>query len=137
MAYTLDRSGIVRFFRYALVGGSTFAFDLALIWVLTELAGVPYYISTPLAFVVAVSMNYFIARRFVFKGTERKVHHGYIYFITVAGGGAVLITLAVALLTETFHLHYLLARTLVACVVGVGNYLFNLHVNFKVVGRHH
>ena len=137
MAHKVDRSGIIRFFRYALVGGSTFAFDLGLIWVMTELIGIPYYISTPFAFVVAVSLNYFISRRFVFKGTERKVHHGYAYFITVAGGGALLITLAVALLTETLHLHYLLARTLVACAVGIGNYLFNLHINFKVVGRHH
>ncbi|HYE23054.1 MAG TPA: GtrA family protein [Candidatus Paceibacterota bacterium] len=137
MAARIDRKGLVRFFRYSLVGGSTFAFDLLLIWVMTELFGIPYYISTFIGFVIAVSLNYFISRRFVFKGTERKVHHGYAYFLSFACAGAFLISAAVAFLTETFHLHYMLARVLVACVVGVGNYLFNLHFNFKVAGRHH
>lgn len=135
--YTMiDRSGIKRFLKYAIVGGSTFAFDLLLLWVMTELFGIPYYVSTPFAFIVAVSINYFLARAHVFKGTERPVHHGYMYFVGVAGGGAFLITSAVALLVTFTGLHYLPARILVACVTGTLNYLFNLHINFKVVGKH-
>jgi len=137
MMYRMDPRGIVRFLRYSLVGGSTFAFDLLILWIMTGFMGVPYFVSTPLAFVIAVSINYFVSRRFVFKGTERKVHHGYVYFISLAGGTAVLITAMVALLIEAFALHYLIARVLVACVVGTANYLFNLHFNFKVAGRHH
>ncbi|HWH07088.1 MAG TPA: GtrA family protein [Candidatus Paceibacterota bacterium] len=133
----VDPKGIRRFFKYAGVGGSTFAFDLLLIYLLTELFGVPYTISTPLGFVIAVSINYFLSRRFVFKGTDRTVHHGYVYFITFAGLGALLITASVAALVTTFNLHYLFARVLVACVIGMTNYLLNLHLNFKVVGRHH
>lgn len=136
MATKIDRKGLVRFLHYMLVGGSTFAFDLLLIWLMTEFLFIPYYVSTFIGFVIAVSINYFVSRRYVFKGTERKIHHGYAYFLSFAAGGAFLISLAVAFLTETFHLHYLLARILVACVVGTGNYLFNLHFNFKVAGRH-
>jgi len=133
----VDRKGLVRFFRYALVGGTTFLFDLLLIWIATELFGVPYYLSTFFGFVIAVSCNYFLSRHFVFKGSERRIHHGYAYFLSIALCGAFLISVAVAFLTETFLLHYMTARILVACVVGVGNYLFNLHVNFKVAGKHH
>ena len=133
----LQSRALRRFGKYALVGGSTFLFDLLLIWVMTEVGGVPYYISTALGFMIAVSINYFVSRRFVFKGTERKIHHGYVYFIAVAGGGALLITGAVTALVATFALHYLVARILVACVVGIGNYLFNLHYNFKVAGHHY
>jgi len=136
MTSRIDRRGLVRFTKYMIVGGSTFAFDLLLIWVMTELMGIPYYVSTFAGFVIAVSLNYFISRHFVFAGTTRQVHHGYAYFLTFAGVGALLISIAVAILTETFLLHYLVARILVACVVGTGNYLFNLYVNFKVVGRH-
>ncbi len=125
-----------RFLKYTLVGGSTFAFDLLLIYLMTEFLGIPYWASTAIGFVIAVSVNYFVSRRFVFKGTERKVHHGYVYFISVAGGGAFLVTAAVAGLVATFALHYLLARVLVACVMGMANYLFNLHFNFKVAGHH-
>ncbi len=132
----IDRNGVKRFLKYAIVGGSTFAFDLLLLWVMTESFGIPYYLSTPFAFIVAVSINYFLARAHVFKGTERSVHHGYMYFVGVAGGGAFLITSAVALLVTFTGLHYLPARILVACVTGTLNYLFNLHINFKVVGKH-
>jgi len=137
MAYRIDRNGVARFFKYAGVGGSTFAFDLLILWLMTEFMGIPYYISTPLAFMIAVSLNYFASRLLVFKGTERLVHHGYVYFITVAIGGAFLITVSVAFLIETLLLHYLVARVLVACAVGILNYLFNLHINFRVVGQDH
>lgn len=125
-----------RFLKYATVGGSTFAFDLALLWVMTEVFLVPYLVSTALAFMIAVSINYFVSRRFVFKGTNRRIHHGYVYFILIACGGALAVTGAVALLVTTLAMHYLVARVLVACFVGMGNYLFNLHFNFKVVGHH-
>jgi putative flippase GtrA len=125
-----------RFLRYATVGGSTFAFDLVLLWIMTEFLSIPYLVSTALAFMVAVSINYFVSRKYVFKGTSRRIHHGYVYFILIAVGGALAVTGAVALLVTTLAMHYLVARVLVACVVGIGNYLFNLHFNFKVVGHH-
>ena len=125
-----------RFFKYALVGWSTFAFDLLLIWIMTELLSIPYWFSTALGFAIAVSINYFVSRRFVFKGTERAIHHGYVFFILFAFGGAAFIAGAVTLLVTLFGLYYLLARVLVAGVVGMGNYLFNLHFNFKVAGHH-
>lgn len=132
----LQSRALHRFLKYALVGGSTFLFDLLLIWLMTEFLRVPYWASTALGFLIAVSINYFVSRRFVFRGTQRKVHHGYAYFILVAGGGALLVTGAVAALVSAFSLHYLLARILIACVMGVLNYLFNLHLNFKVAGHH-
>lgn len=127
---------IRRFFSYSLVGGSTFAFDLALLYVLTEFAGIPYTLSTPLAFLIAVSINYFVSRKFVFHKTERTLPRGYTYFIGAALLGALLITGAVSLMTTILGMSYLLARVLVACIVGVGNYLFNLYVNFNVAGKH-
>ncbi len=132
----LKNPAVQRFFKYALVGGSTFLFDLLLLWVLTEFFLVPYQLSTAFAFLVAVSINYFVSRRYVFKGTERRMHHGYLYFILVACGGAAVVTGAVAFLVTFLSMHYLVARVLVACFVGIGNYLFNLHFNFKVAGHH-
>lgn len=126
----------IRFMRYAAVGISTLAFDLVLLYVLTEYVGIPYYIGTPLAFLVAVSINYLISRRLVFKGTARNHTTGYTYFIIIALVGATATTTGVAFLVQYGHLYYLLARVLVAGFVGVGNYLANLFFNFKVVGHH-
>lgn len=133
----MNRKAVVRFLRYAVIGVSTLTFDLFLIALMTETMGVPYYIATPLGFLIAVSLNYALSRRFVFLGTERTIHHGYLYFIIIAVAGAAAITGAVYLLVTYVGLYYLLARVVVAGFVGMANYLTNLHFNFKVVGIHH
>lgn len=125
-----------RFIRYVSVAGSTFVFDLVLLYVLTEYLLIPYYVATFGAFLIAVSINYFISRRLVFRGTARNLGHGYAYFIGLALMGATVTTAGVGILVSTLGLYYLVARILVACVVGVLNYLANLFLNFKVVGLH-
>lgn len=126
-----------RFFRYTSVGAATFLFDLLLLYIAVSVFGISYVIATPCAFLVAVSINYFVSRRFVFRGTTRSLHTGYLHFTIVAFAGAALTTFIVAELVSWLSLHYLLSRILAACVIGIGNYLFNLHLNFKVVGYHH
>jgi|SRR3989344_2308130 len=125
-----------RFLRYALVGISTLAFDLLLLAFVIEVGGVPYYMAVPLCFAIAVSINYLISRHHVFRGTSRNFHTGYLYFLIAAAGGAVLTTSGVAFLIEFLGVHYLPARLAVAGVVGMANYLLNLHFNFRVVGLH-
>ncbi|MFZ1987623.1 MAG: GtrA family protein [Minisyncoccia bacterium] len=124
-----------RFFRYTLVGVSTLLFDLGLLYLLTSIAGVPYYLSTPISFCIAVSINYAVSRNIVFRGTKRPWGHGYLYFAGVALLGASVTTGLVAALVAYLGLYYLFARILVAGVVGMGNYFFNLYVNFNVAGR--
>jgi len=125
-----------RFLRYALVGGTTFGFDLVLLYIVTTYLSVPYYVATPGAFLIAVSINYLISRRHVFAGTERPLHSGYVYFITFALIGAGITTLGVTVLVTYAGLYFMLARILVAFLVGTLNYLSNLFFNFKVVGMH-
>jgi putative flippase GtrA len=129
-------SAFVRFARYTTIGVSTLTFDLLLLAGLTEILSVPYTIATPVAFLIAVSINYLLSRHFVFRGTERPMAHGYLYFVLIALAGAGAITGAVYLLVTYAGLYYLVARVLVAGFVGMGNYLSNLHFNFKVVGKH-
>ena len=131
-----EKRAVKRFVRYATVGISTLSFDLVLLYVATSIIGIPYYISTPVAFLIAVTINYFVSREFVFKGTSRRIHHGYAYFIAAAIAGAFITTSLVAVLVTFANLYYLFARILVAGIIGIANYLFNLHLNFRVVGNH-
>lgn len=125
-----------RFFRYVVVGVSTLTLDLLFLAAMTELAGVPYYVAVPIAFLVTASLNYAISRKHVFRGTARRVHHGYAYFITLAILGATVTTLGTSFFVEVFAFYYLFARVFVAGFVGTANYLINLHYNFKVAGHH-
>ena len=78
---------LIRFAKYTFVGTSTFAFDLALLFVLTELFHLNYLISAGAAYLIAISINYVFSRRYVFAGTLRSVHAGYVIFLLIAGAG--------------------------------------------------
>jgi putative flippase GtrA len=128
--------GLVRFLKYASVGGSTFLFDLFLLYLLIDYFNIYYVLATAMAFGVAVSINYFLSRRFVFKGSLRSVHEGYGIFISIALVGLCTVTGLMVLFVEVFHMHYLPARVITASIVGLWNYLMNLYVNFKVAGKY-
>lgn len=132
----IKRPAIVRLIKYALVGGSTTLLDLVAVWVMTEYLGVPFYVSVAIGFLIGSTPNYFIARVFVFKGTTRRIQHGYVYYVTAAVLAVLAVTGSTTLLVALFSLHYLVARILVAGAIGMANYLFNLHLNFKVAGHH-
>jgi putative flippase GtrA len=98
--------------------------------------GVNYIIATGLAFLIAVTLNYLLSRKFVFNKTETLYLKGYIQFILVASIGVTLTIAGMYALVTLIGVYYLLARCLISSLVGIGNYLFNLYCNFKVVGEH-
>ncbi|WP_295446727.1 GtrA family protein [uncultured Thiodictyon sp.] len=128
--------GLIRFLKYASVGGATFIIDLLLLYLFIDYLDIYYVQATALAFGVAVSINYFVSRRFVFTGTLRSVHAGYAIFILIAGAGMVAVTGLMVVFVEVFHLPYFPARIIIAGIVGLWNYGMNLYVNFKVAGKH-
>lgn len=132
----IDRKGVRRFGKYALVGFATFLFDLVLLVFVIELLNVNYLIATPVAFAIAVTINYAISRYFVFRGTDRRLDHGYGYYILIAGTNAFAITAIVTLLIQYAGMHYFPARIAVAGFIGFFSYLLNLYLNFRVAGRH-
>jgi putative flippase GtrA len=132
----MQKASLIRFAKYAGVGVSTFGIDLTLLSLLTEHCGVDPVPASGIGFLVGVSINYVFSRRLVFRGAERSVGAGYMGFLVIAGAGLAGVTGLMYLLVERLGWNYLLARVLVAAVVGTWNYLLNLYVNFKVAGRH-
>lgn len=127
---------LFRFFKYSLVGGGTFLFDMALLLFLIYVVSVDYIIATPLAFLFAVSINYLISRNFVFRGTKRTIVTGFFYFIALAFSGAIITGSLVYAMVEYLALPIPVSRILAAGVVGIWTYLANLYLNFKVAGKH-
>ena len=125
-----------RFFKYTLVGGSTFVFDLLLLAILIDVLHINTILASGGAFFIAVSINYYLSRSFVFKGTERDVKTGYLYFFVIAGTGLFFVMSAMFVLVSLLHFQPLLSRVCVAAVTGCWNYLSNLYFNFKMVGKH-
>lgn len=127
---------IQRFLTYSVVGATTFAFDLALLFVLTDLFGVHYLSAAGGAFLIAVSCNYLISRRYVFKKTKTHLGRGYLNFFCIAGVGLLIVTGGMYILTTQLGVNYYIARIGIAGLTGFWNYLLNLYLNFKVAGSH-
>ncbi|MBP6924211.1 MAG: GtrA family protein [Candidatus Pacebacteria bacterium] len=130
----IEQRALIRFIHYSFIGAGTFAFDLLLLYIFTDVLSINYLVSVGIAFLIAVSLNYQLSRRFVFKGTTRKQAVGYLYFIIIALLGLLFVTGSMYVLVEMFGLFYLLARIIIAGLTGVWNYLINLFFNFKVAG---
>lgn len=125
-----------RFAKYSVIGGGTFLLDLSLLYVFTDFWGINYIVGAGLAFLIAVSINYTLSRTFVFKGTKRGMKAGYINFLFIVGVGLLAVMGGMYVLVTLLGLGYLVSRVVVAVVTGFWNYLINLFVNFKVVGKH-
>ncbi len=127
--------GVRRFFRYTAVGSSTFALDLALLYFFTDVLGIYYLASAGISFLVAVSINYWLAREHVFPETTRALESGYFLFLTIAGTGLAAVVALMYLAVDVFGFGYMVSRVVIACFVGMWTYTMNLYVNFHVAGK--
>src|SRR3989339_343452 len=132
----IDRSGIMRFVRYVAVGTSTFGLDLALLAFFVQVVHLQYLFATGISFLIAVSLNYVLSRKWVFSRTSRTYERGYVNFLLIAVFGLFLVVSLMAVAVEYFFFSYIIALVLVACVVGMLNYLLNLYWNFNIAGKH-
>lgn len=124
-----------RFIRNVAVSFPTFLFDLGLLWLLVRRAHIDYLVATIVAFLIANGISYFLARRLVFGETRRGVGVGLIYFLIVAAAGVGALTPMMWLFVTVFHIEIIVSRIASASIVGVGGYLVNLILNFRVGGR--
>ncbi len=125
-----------RFFKYTSIGVSTFAFDLLLLYIIIDRLHVHYVVASGIAYVIAVSINYYLSRKFVFKGSARDIKSGYVFFLLIGLSGLLFVTVGMYIFVSIFGFPYVISRIMIAAVAGLWNYLMNLFVNFKVVGVH-
>jgi putative flippase GtrA len=127
---TWDRAP--RFVRNAAISLPTFLFDLGMLYALVRGAHFDYLAATVVSFLLANAMNYFLARRLVFAETKRGLKSGLIYFLAIAALSAFALAPLMWLLVGIFHFDVILSRVFAASLVGIGAYLVNLTVNFRV-----
>jgi putative flippase GtrA len=117
--------------RNTVVSCAAFAFDLALLWVLVEFFGMDKVLAAALAFVAANSLHYSFCHSWIFRGTERALGSGYVYFLTNAVIGLVITVTLFAAMIRWTPINYLVARTLVSVVAGLTVFLLNAVLNFR------
>ena len=125
-------SWFFQMFRYAIVGGVSFAVDYGLLYVLTECFGFHYLLSATISFIAGLAVNYLISIRWVFgksKLSSRAAEFAVYGIIGVVG--LLLNNLLLYLFTDHLHLHYMLSKLIASAIVLAWNFLGRKIILFK------
>lgn len=112
-----------RFINFALVGGIGAIWYFALLYVLTEYAGLWYGLSAALATLVAITNNYLINHYYTFRHVKqynKSLFKGWLKYVGNSAIGDGVDWCIMVLLTEVFGLWYMLSAFLasgVACII--------------------
>lgn len=117
--------------RNTIVSCVAFGFDLALLWAMVTWAGMDKLLAAALGFIAANTLHYVLGRTWIFRGTDRGVAAGYVFFLVNAGVGLALTVGLYALFLRYTTIEYLVARVLVSIVAGLVVFVLNAVLNFR------
>lgn len=117
--------------RNTIVSCCTFVSGLVVLWLLVEEFGMAKVPAAALSFLFATTLHYIFGRTWIFRGTERALAAGYVYFLVNAGVGLAVTTILFAALIALTSINYLVARVLVSVAAGLLMFLLNAILNFR------
>ena len=117
--------------RNTIVSVGIIALNLVLLWLLVEGAAMQELPAAAVAFIIANSVQYAFGRTWIFRGTERGLASGYVYYFINAGVGLAITLSLFWVLLEFTALHYLAARIIVSVFAGLTVFLLNATLNFR------
>ena len=110
--------------RFALVGGTVFLIDYALMLLLTEVYLVPYLASTAISFIVSNVINYILSVRFVFPTDESRGRTKLMtLFLALAAVGLGINQAIMWLMTGRLGVDYRLSKIIAAAIVAAYNFI--------------
>ena len=108
--------------RFCLVGGVSFLLDYALLFALTDWAGIYYLYSSAISFSVSVVFNYWLCVIYVFKDVGKQTKRQAMIFLVTSAMGLVLNQICMWFFVAIAGLHYMLAKIFATAIVTVWNY---------------
>ena len=119
----MTREILLELIRFCFVGGISLILDYAILYALTEWAGVYYLYSSAISFSVTVVFNYWLCVIYVFKGAGKQTPRQAIIFFGTGVAGLVLNQLCMWFFVDVTGIHYLLAKLGATVIVTIWNYI--------------
>ncbi len=122
--YTPTQNNLLQFFRYGFVGGIATLADWGVLFVLTEWVFHHYLISSILAFVAGLGVNFVLSKKFVFS-SEKNKHSPSTEFAVygIIGAIGLLMTVGImSVLTEKLKWYYMISKIISTVIVFVWNF---------------
>ncbi len=121
-----------RGWKYLAVGLITFLLDLLLLFLFVEYLFIREFIAAGISFLLMVTLNYVLNRRFAFAGTETGIKQGYPFFTLFAVLGALVTSGLMYLCVDYLDLNYFASRIPIALFVSISTYFLNYFFTFKL-----
>lgn len=126
-------NGLLQFFRYAFVGGWATIADWGVFALFNEVVRLYYLISAPIAFLMGLTVNYLLSKKFVFS-KENSDHSTSTEFIVygIIGIIGLLMTMVIMwVLTEFAGFLPMISKIIATAIVLVWNFLARKFVLYK------
>ena len=114
----------LQLFRYTFVGGIAFLADFGTLFALTEFLNIHYLISAAIAFILGLTVNYFLSVKWVFniRTVNNKLLEFWLFaLIGIIGLG--LNELFIWIFTDLLSIYYLLSKIITTAIVYFWNFL--------------
>ena len=117
------RERFLEIIRFCFVGGVSLLLDYAILYALTEFAGLFYLYSSAISFSVTVLFNYWLCVVYVFKNAGKQSPRKAIIFFATGFVGLLLNQLCMWFFVAILGAHYLIAKLGATIIVTIWNYL--------------
>ena len=114
---------LLEIIRFCFVGGLSLLVDCAVLFALTEFAGVHYLYSAGISFTVSVIFNYWLCVTYVFKGAKKQTPKQAAIFIGSSVVGLGLNQVCMWFFVEVVAIHYMAAKLGATVIVTLWNYV--------------
>ncbi len=113
----------IQFFRYLFVGGIAAVVNIGMLYVFTDIIHIHYIISNILSFIMGLSINYILSKKFVFQ-EETKISSSKEFLIYAIIGviGLGIDTLLVWLFTDILSIYYMISKLISTMIVFIWNF---------------
>jgi len=129
---TKTNNTLIQLFRYTFVGGVAFIFDFGTLFILTEYFNVYYLISAAIAFLLGLTINYFLSIIWVFeKRTIKSKHIEFVIFALIGILGLILNEVFIWSFTEILNIHYLFSKIISTVFVYLWNFFIRKFLLFR------
>ncbi len=119
----MSRARFLEIVRFCFVGGLSLLVDCAILFALTDFAGVHYLYSAAVSFTASVIFNYWLCVKYVFRNARRQTPRQAAIFIGSSVAGLGLNQLCMWFFVEMAGWHYMLAKLGATVIVTLWNYV--------------
>lgn len=119
----MTRERLLEVIRFCFVGGISFLMDYAILFTLTEFAGVYYLYSSAISFSITVIFNYWLCVIYVFKGVKKQTARQAVIFFSTGVVGLGINQVCMWFFVAIIGMHYMLAKIFATAIVTIWNYL--------------